>query len=168
MRKKNPEEPNRGSRLKLFNQKVQISRDCTQAPCSCCTSVCLWAGHRRTRGALKPAWGTNCCLLKGEFTPLKITKVLMVMVGYVFSFFPFVCFLAPNLRPVSLPLRPTPASVIRPTCSSSAHRHTVYQLHSGLQVLPFCLPLRVGGSEIVLHLFQFCLSTCITTCSWSA
>lgn len=81
-----------------------------------------------------------------------------------------VFFIPLSLFPVSLPQRPAPASAsaIRPTCSSPTHRLTAYHYHSGLEALPSCLPLRVGGSEIVLHLFQFCLSTCITTCSWSA
>lgn len=102
-------------------------------------------------------------------THCRPTAVLMPSVAFLFSV-PFVCFLGSNIQPVSLSRRVTPssASTLRPTCSSSAHRGTARQLHSGPRALPFCLPLRVGGSKIVLHLFQFCLSTCITTCSWPA
>lgn len=170
---------NRGSRLKLSNQKVQISRDCTRAPWWLFVlSKFLSAARHHVAAVHQSVYELACTTgassfdasgkpILSTFHPLRVTTVWMAM---VWLFPPFVCFLALSLCLVSLPrrLKPSSASAIRPTGSSSARRHTAHQLHSGPQALPFCLPLCVGVSEIVLHLFQFCLSTCITTCSRSA
>lgn len=100
--------------------------------------------------------------LLSAFHPLRVTAVLMVMVAFVFFFSSFVCLLALNLHPGSHAV----------LCLSRPARHqliSTQRISSTLARGP-CrfVPVCVGGSEIVLHLFQFCLTTCITTCSWSA